>query len=491
MTKRPVLSKTRFMAGLQCPLQLWLRVNEKNPPELEVDEVSRARMDSGNRVGEIARDYFPGGRLIEGERYEYDKKCALTRRSIEDGALVIYEAAFEHDGTFVAIDILEREPGGWVIREVKSTTSVKDEHVPDVAVQLMTARAAGLNVLRAEVVYLNRDCRYPDLSDLFTSEDVTARAEALIPDLIALEDDLQSIMIQAAPEADPGLRCDSPRACPFKERCWPALPEHHVGTLYRLGKDKAQNLMIQGVQTVDQINGQIKLSAIAARQVDSVRSEQILVEEGLSSGLESLTFPAAFLDFETISMAIPVWNGCGPYTQVPVQFSCHVMGTDGALKHFEWLAEPGEDPRPRLAHALVKACECAASVVAYNAGFERRCIMELVDICPELKDQLFSVADKLIDLLPIVRNNVYHPQFHGSFSIKSVLPALVPGAGYDGLDVASGDVAAVKLEQMLKGELEGDANELRIALLKYCEMDTYAMVELYRKLLEMADQTAA
>lgn len=491
MTKGLVLSKTRFMAGLQCPLQLWLRANEKNSPELEVDEVSRARMDSGNRVGELARGYFPDGVLIEGERYEYDKKCAQTLDVIDDRALVIFEAAFEHEGTFVAIDVLEREPGGWVIREVKSSTRVKDEHIPDVAVQIMTARAAGLNVLRAEVVYLNRDCRYPDLSNLFTSEDVTAQAEKLIPDLIAIEGDLQSIMTQAAPEADLGPRCDSPRACPFKGRCWPELPEHHVSTLYRLGKVKAQSLIAEGVQTVDQIDAGIKLSAIAARQVDSVRSEKMIVEAGLSGDLESLNFPAAFLDFETVSMAIPVWEGCAPYTQVPVQFSSHMMGVDGQVEHSEWLADPGGDPRPSLAHALVSACADATSVVAYNAGFERACIMGLVEVCPELEEELVTIAGKLVDLLPIVRNNVYHPQFHGSFSIKSVLPALVPGAGYGELEVASGDVAALKLEQMMLGELKGDSGELREALLKYCEMDTYAMVELYRKLLEIADQDAA
>ncbi|RLQ20276.1 DUF2779 domain-containing protein [Seongchinamella sediminis] len=491
MTNGPVLSKSRFMAGHQCPLQLWLKVNEKNAPELEVDEVARARMDSGTRVGNVARDYYPGGLLIEGERYEYEKKCALTREAIAAGASVIYEAAFEHENTFVAIDILSLEADGWVIREVKSSTSVKDEHIPDIAVQLMTARAAGLQVARAEVVYLNRDCRYPDLSNLFASEDVTSRAETLLADLAELEQRLQLVMIQEKPEIEPGQHCDSPRDCPFKGRCLPELPEHHVSTLYRLGKDKARSLVAEGVHTVDQIGTDVKLSATAARQVDSVRADQVIIEPGLTDGLNTLSFPAAFLDFETVSMAIPAWDGCSPYTQVPVQFSCHVMAADGAIEHYEWLAVPGGDPRQDLAKALVRACDGAASVVAYNAGFERSCIKGLVNICPELEGELVTIADKLVDLLPIVRNNVYHPKFHGSFSIKSVLPALVPGAGYADLEVASGDVAALKLEQMMRGEFEGSTGELREALLKYCETDTYAMVELYRKLLEIADQAAA
>ncbi|AQA18353.1 hypothetical protein BST95_09025 [Halioglobus japonicus] len=491
MTNGPVLSKTRFMAGHQCPLQLWFKVNEKNAPELEIDEVARVRMDSGTRVGNVARNYYPGGLLIEGERYEYEKKCALTQEAIDAGTTVIYEAAFEHENTFVAIDILELEADGWVIREVKSSTGVKDEHIPDIAVQLMTARAAGLQVGRAEVVFLNRDCKYPDLSNLFATEDVTTRVEELLADLAVLERRLQLVMIQEKPEIEPGGHCDTPRDCPFKARCVPELPEHHVSTLYRLGKEKARSLVAQGVHTVDQIGAEVKLSATAARQVDSVRTDQIVIEQGLRGELNTLSFPAAFLDFETVSMAIPEWDGCSPYTQVPVQFSCHVMAADGSIEHYEWLAEPGGDPRSALAEALVNACEGAASVVAYNAGFERSCIKGLVNVRPELESELLSIAGKLVDLLPIVRNNVYHPQFHGSFSIKSVLPALVPGAGYAELEVASGDVAALKLEQMMRGDLEGSTEELREALLKYCEMDTYAMVELYHRLLEVADQAAA
>ena len=486
MVKEQVLSKTRFMAGLQCPLRLWLSVNEKNTPEFDVDEVSQARMESGNRVGEIARNYFPGGILIEGERYEYEKKCVLTQDALKNGHSIIYEAAFMHEGTFVAIDILERGSIGWIIREVKSTTSVKTEHVLDAAIQLMTARSAGLDVVRADLLHLNRECRYPDLTNLFASEDVTAGAEEMIADLRARESELKCVMTEDAPEVEVGAHCDSPRACAFKSRCWPEIPEHHISTLYRFGQAKTQALIEQGVHTIDQVDGSTKLNATAARQVDSIVSGRVIVEAGVGPALDSLTFPAAFLDFETVSMAIPVWDGCSPYTQVPVQFSCHFMDSGGALQHHEWLAVAGCDPRPQLAKALVKACEGAETVVAYNAGFEKGCIIGLAQLCPELEEQLMAIADKLADLLPMVRNNVYHPQFHGSFSIKSVLPALIPGMGYTDLDIASGDLAALKLEKMILGEIEGNTDELRSALLKYCEMDTLAMVELYRELQSLA-----
>jgi hypothetical protein len=171
---------------------------------------------------------------------------------------------------------------------------------------------------------------------------------------------------------------------------------------------------------------------------------------------------------------------------VPVQFSCHSLDENCELRHSEWLASRGQDPREKLAHAMILACEGAASIVAYNMSFERRCIEGLAEVFPYLGAELLAISEKLVDLLPMVRNYVYHPQFHGSFSIKTVLPALVPGQGYGGLDVASGDVASLELEELILGSSELDEESLRVALLEYCKLDTYAMVELYWRLSELA-----
>ncbi len=175
----------------------------------------------------------------------------------------------------------------------------------------------------------------------------------------------------------------------------------------------------------------------------------MIVDPGLADALAGIAPPVAFLDFETVGLAIPVWNGCHPYDQVPVQFSCHVEDAAGHVTHHAWLAEGPEDPRPALAERLVTACAGARTIVAYHAPFERQCIVQLAEAVPSLAAPLGSIAERLVDLLPIVRNHVYHPDFGGSFSLKRVLPALVPEARYDELAIAGGQAASLELARLL------------------------------------------
>jgi hypothetical protein len=218
----------------------------------------------------------------------------------------------------------------------------------------------------------------------------------------------------------------------------------------------------------------------------------MVVEPVLASALAEFVSPLAFLDFETVSFAIPRWQGCRPWQNVPVQFSCHVEQGGGAggrgrrgMVHHEWLADGPDDPRPALAEALVAACAGARKVVAYYASFERDCIRQLAEAVPRLAKELERIEHKLIDLLPVVRNHVYHPDFGGSFSIKRTLPALVPGLAYSDLKISEGETASLELMRLM---FEGDAMrpreraDLREDLLRYCERDSLAMVKMLEKL---------
>jgi hypothetical protein len=231
------------------------------------------------------------------------------------------------------------------------------------------------------------------------------------------------------------------------------------------------------------------LTAIQERQRLAVTTGRVVVEPGLARALRVFKDPLAFLDFETVMLAIPVWDGCHPYDQVPVQFSCDRPAPDGAIGHHEWLADRPGDPRPELARALVAACLGARTVVAYNAQFERRCIEMLADAVPDLADDLLDIAERLADPLPIIREHVYHPDFHGSFSLKSVLPAMVPGSGYDNLEVAEGATASVELERLMfraDSMTQDERRLLREALLRYCALDTMSMVRLLDRLRDLA-----
>ena len=248
---------------------------------------------------------------------------------------------------------------------------------------------------------------------------------------------------------------------------------------------KAIGLEAQGIKTVFDLPADYPLKPAQGRQRRAVQSGKMIVDPGLKKAIRGWKRPIAFLDFETINPAIPVWKGCSPYDQIPVQFSCHVLGKRGGLKHYKWLAEGPKDPRREMAENLLAACEGAETIVAYNASFEKRMIRKTADVLSGVKRRMKALNDKIVDLLPIVRNHVYHPDFGGSFSIKSVLPALVPELSYDDLEISEGQTASQQLECLiLHGDSIDDADNksVRNNLLRYCELDTFAMVKLLERL---------
>ena len=469
-----MLSKSRFLAGLQCSKLLWLRVHEPDAPELVWDPGAQAILDRGTRIGEVARQQFPGGILIAGD----ERRVQATREAIEAGASVIYEASFVADDTFVAVDALERTPAGWKLVEVKSTLSVKEEHIPDAAVQLHVLERSGLNVQAVEIMHLNRDCRHPDLANLFARTDVTARARALLPAMPARIAAQLDVLRGSLPVVATGPHCSAPHPCPFQSRCFAPLPEHHVSSLYRGGRRVAE-LLAGGVERIEDIAE--PLEGIRERQRRAVQTGALVVEGDLGAAVGAFAAPVAFLDFETVSPAVPCWPGCAPYQSVPVQFSVHVEHP-GQIVHHEWLAEGPEDPRRPLAMALLEACAAAGTIVAYGASFERRLIGDLAAACPDLAPGLLDLAARLVDLLPLVREHVYHPDFDGSFGLKAVAPPLT-GLGYEDLEVAGGDVALAALDRLLFDPVaDGDARaKLRSDLLAYCARDTWVLVLLLRR----------
>src|SRR5713101_6153757 len=478
------LSKSRVMAGLQCHKRLWWTVHEPTAPELQPDEALHALFDDGTHVGEVARTHVPGGLLIDLPYNAYDERVAATAAALQRGTPVIYEAAFRASQVFVSVDILEGRSDSASVIEVKSTTRVKEQHLPDVAVQAHVLRQSGVNASRLEIMHLNRACAYPDLSNLFVRMDVTQPAHDALEATPRVIQDQLAMLAGPLPDVATGQHCRTPYECPFMGRCWPALPPHHVSTLHSAGR-RALLLEEQGYTTIHDLPDGLPLRAVQDRQRRAVQAGHLIVEPGLAAALRAFQPPLAFLDFETVGLPIPVWNGCHPYDAVPVQFSCHVEDGSGRVAHHEWLAEGPGDPRPALAERLIRTCEPEGSVVAYNAGFERGCLEQMADALPPLAGPLRRIADRLVDLLPVVRNHVYYPNFGGSFSLKSVLPAMVPELRFDTLAIGDGATASLELERLLfqEAELTPEAKaQLRLDLLRYCHQDTWGLVKLLGRL---------
>jgi predicted RecB family nuclease len=475
------LSKSRFVAGLQCLKRLWWEVHE--PGEDEPDPSRENRFAWGHRVNERARALLGEGVLIDRDRLSQDAALEATRKALKEGAQRVYEAAFEAEGVFVAVDAIERIAGGWRLIEVKSSTKVKAEHVADCAIQAWVLRRAGLRVLRAEVAHLNNQSVFPDLDDLILRVDVTKEVRAFLRSVPKRLREQRAVLAGALPEREIGRHCAEPWPCPFHERCWGALPAHHLRTLYIAKEPLLERLLALGATTVGDIPDDVVLNPIQARQRRAVRAADVVVEEGLAEAVASFPAPIAFLDFETVSPSIPAWDGCSPYTQVPVQFACLVRPGPRAPPVFhEHLAEEGADPRRALAERLIAATRGAKSVFAYYARFEIGCIQHLAFALPDLRKPLLDLADRMADLLPVVREHVYHPAFQGSFSLKQVLPALLPHLAYDDLEVQEGGSAAALLERMLilgTAPTGPERDRLRTNLLAYCRRDVEGLAALY------------
>lgn len=489
MGRPRLLSKSRFTAGVQCHKQLWWRVHEPDAPELRPDARRQALFDQGTKVGVVARGYVPNGILIDLPPHLREARVAATMRAMAAGAPAIYEAGVIGGGAFAAIDILERTEPGWRIIEVKSSTSVKPEHVPDLAVQVFAAREQGIAVVGAEVMHLNRECRHPDLSNLFTRSDQLGSVGDYLQEVPALVRRQLEVLDGPLPDVPIGAHCQSPYECPFVSRCWPPLPEHHISTLNGVGPKKTATWEAQGVATIHDIPPDAKLNAVQVRQRRAVLENQMVIEPGLREALAVFAGDAAFLDFETINPAIPVWPGCRPFDQVPVQVSVHRRRPGMGPTHHEFLAEGPGDPREGVAQAVIDACADAEVVIAWNASFERTVLESLAVAIPRLATPLVGVASRLADPMPVVREHVYHPAFGGGFSLKAVLPALAPDLGYEDLAIRDGDTASRELQRMLLDDAaipEEERHSLRRDLLAYCERDTWAMVAVLDRLLELS-----
>lgn len=484
------VSKSRYCAGLQCLRRLWWEVHEPDAAELKPDVRLQAVFDRGHRVGELARERFAGGTLIDFEPWKVAERVQATSAAIRRGDRVVFEASFAAGGAFAALDVLEKRSRGWGVVEVKATLDVKPQFLPDIAVQVHAVRSAGVDVRRAELMHLNRECTFPDLRDLFVREDVTSAANELVRAVPRQLRRMRTALDGPLPEVEPGDQCHDPYDCPFAPRCRPELPPHHVSTLYRLNARRLAALVDSGYERIHDLPEDVDLPPVAARQVRAVRSRKLVVEPGLRDALSGIRPPVAFLDFESVNPAVPAWNGCRPFQHVPVQMSCHVVHARERTAHHEHLGEADCDPRPALAEAVVRACFEARTVVAYNARFERDCLAHLASAVPEQRRRLEAIRDRVVDLLPIVLGNVYHPEFRGSFGLKSVVPALVPGLGYDDLEVADGATASTTLEALLLAPERFSAAErgrVRHRLMAYCERDTLALARLYVALRALAD----
>ena len=440
--RNATLSKSRFTAGLQCLKRLYLESYHRDLAD-PVAESQQYRFDTGNEVGELARRRFPGGRLIEETHLQHDRAVATTKSLLSaDTVPPLYEAAFTFEGIRMRADILRKSVGdAFDVIEVKSTTGVREAYILDVAIQLYVLEGAGLPLDRAYLMHLNNQYVYQggdyDLDQLFSLADVNDDAwrfveESVPGDLARMWDALQQ---NTPPDIEIGPHCTKPYQCPFYGHCHQAIPERPAAST--------------GEPTIG---------------------------PNLASLLRGANHPVSFLDFETIMPALPLYAGTRPYQTIPFQWSLHVQDTGGGLDHREFLNDDAADPRERLITSLLAAVPTAGSIVVYSS-YESRMLNELAQAFPQYDHPLLALRERLFDLLPIIRGNYKHPALPNN-SLKSVLPVLAPGCGYNDLEIQEGALASVSYLRMIAADTPAEEKaRIRQNLLAYCARDTEATVK--------------
>jgi hypothetical protein len=499
--KKPIsLSKSKLNSYHQCKKRLWLEVHRRDLLE-ETAEMKRI-FEAGHRVGELARREHTDGILVaEGVPWaeaERQTQAALAVRPKR----AVFEAAASHQSVYVRADLLIPIRGGLHMAEVKSSTSVKDYHFADTAVQTWALRNAGIPVKTVELRHINREFVYrgnDDYRGLFAAGDVQEEVEKLQREVPKWINDARGILGRGEPGVGMGEQCRKPYPCPFKEHCESLVepgPKYPVTLLHGKGaKQLVADLAADGFSDLR------KVPASRIGEDKKLRRIHWAVKTGKASLAPEATdviaewpYPRYYLDFETINFSVPRWAGTRPYEQVPFQWSCHIdRGNSAGLDHIPFLDLSGNDASRACAESLVKTLGTRGAVIAYNAAFEKDVIARLAGRFPDLARRILAINERVVDLLAVVRAHYYHRDLQGSFSMKAVLPTVAPDMDYSKLDeVQDGGGAQLAYLEAIHPETgEARRDELATRLLAYCERDTLAMIKVEEALARRAPSRAA
>lgn len=445
-----MLSKSQYTRGTNCHKSLWLYKHRRD--EQRISDATMAIFARGTSVGELAQQFFPNGKMAVLEDYPGYESAKRTQEFIEQGIETIYEATFIFDNTLVAVDILHKENDQWSIYEVKSTNSTKPQHIKDVAVQYYVVLGSGLQVGNAYLMHFNRDYVRRgdiDVKRLFTADGILQEVLLKQEEVKANIPILLSMLQGSEPSIDMGSQCHDPYECDFQEYC---------------------------------------RSFLLKEEPVELSSEPVVNEKEVKDYVNAIEYPICHLDFETIMPGVPLFNESRPYQQVPFQYSIHFQESkDSEVIHYEYLA-PSDinlDPRLGLIEKMIKDTKKAKTVFVYSIAFERTRINEMIRDFPQYKEPLESINNRMVDLIIPFRKKYYRSEsMEGSSSIKKVLPALCPELSYHDLEISEGMAASNAFLELYYYNDELHIQQVRQNLLKYCGLDTLAMV----KVLEVLEK---
>ena len=486
------LSKSRYISAVQCVKMLWLK--DHKPEVFDDAYLNQAVFDAGNEVGDLAMGLF--GAYTEVPYGDLDEMVRLTEQLIRKKTAVICEASFAHDGLFCSVDILKNKGGKHVeLYEVKSSSHIHDIYLDDIAFQVCVLQQCGYRVDQACLVYI--DSTYErigelDLSRLFRIADLSDLVFAKQAEVEANIETFRTVLRgRKEPECDLGTYCFSPYACGFFPYCSRHLERPNVFDLAAVQLRTKLQYYRKGLITFQDLYEADCLPSGAKLQVEMELTDQSehIEAEKIAEYLQNITYPLYYLDFESFQPPVPIYDHSFPFEQIPFQYSLHYQKRkNGRLYHKELLAYPYADPRRAIAEQLCADIPADVCVLAYNMSFEKSRISRLAELFPDLREHLLMIRSHIVDLItPFQKKWFYRKAMHGSYSIKAVLPALFPDdpeLDYRHLAEIHNGAEASAMFQKMRLMDQDTMEESRSYLLKYCELDTYAMVKILQKLQE-------
>ena len=484
------LTTTKYLNGIRCSKRLWYEENTSEEPA-SPSLSQQQNFDRHEEVKTRAYHEFPEGLHIDSDHPDFALR--QTETAISGGESCLFDAAFRLNGIFVRCDILQKDKNRWRIIGIHASKRAKMEYCLRLALQKSVLVEQGIPIAATQLMLLNGESVYPDLSNLFIIEDVTDTVNQIQKEVLY---DLQTFKMILGREAAPNVMigknlCNKPHECPFKARCWAAIPKNSVFTIPRIKDPEATSLAENGIFRLSDLPTDFSLTPPQEIYVSSVlNNEPIIDRAAIRRELANLQYPIHFFDFEADRPAIPRFNGFTPYQEFPFQYSCHVLQSNGEITHHEYLHTDLTDPRLPLLKSLLGHISEQGSVVVYNASYEKRILKQLAASFPEYNSALQSIINRLWDQMVILRNHYEHPDFCGSKSLKAVLPVLVPQLSYTDLGIQVGADAPAAWNLMLNTNSESERQTWIEQLREYCEMDTLAMVEIHRVLQEESTHSA-
>ncbi|EWH05770.1 hypothetical protein AT00_14175 [Pseudoalteromonas lipolytica SCSIO 04301] len=482
-----MLTKTDFQTARICIKRLWHEKKGLWTKEQSVADLKNTF--EGNRFSEAVREFYPNGIMIGWQHGSLDEALTKTKQELKAENVILFEAAFEHDGLLCLADVVIKENGILTLIEAKSSNSPKIlkkdnyEHVYDAAFQHYVMSKCGYTPDKVELMHSNGNCIWPDRQNLFSFEDITDLVNERLGEVeVTSSFFMEKLERNTAPSVQIGKFCKKPKdkACPHINECWRQETQNTIFDLPRLPIKTEELLRDNDIHLIEDIPSDIELSESLRRKVELIQNKTEYIDRTKAKEmLESLEYPIHFFDFETYNPAIPMWNNSRPWQQVPFQYSLHILYEDGKLVHYDYLHESLDEPREPLINAMKQHFENIGSVVVYYEPFEKSRLQEMAKDFPQHQEFLNSVNQRVWDQMHIFTKCVEDHRLALSTSIKVVLPTFVPTLSYKNLAVQKGDQAQLEWRRMLDIKWEPTKRQKITDLKAYCELDTLAMVKLH------------